>query len=152
MDANHVAMLRDAINRLVQLTDQDWEILIPHLTYSQLTIESLTNSHLIYLPLQGAGFSLRPLAFMGKVWQKAGRTPCAGTRGTHGRITYSYPGRSLPRTGRSCVFGSQQLRPRNGLRPEVYKRFQIYSFGYHGMRVPLGREKCIRRWLTDVFI
>jgi CRP-like cAMP-binding protein len=36
MDANHVAMLRNAINRLVQLTDQDWELLVPHLTYRHL--------------------------------------------------------------------------------------------------------------------
>jgi CRP-like cAMP-binding protein len=36
MDANHVAMLRNAISRLVQLTDQDWEILLPHLTYRHL--------------------------------------------------------------------------------------------------------------------
>jgi len=36
MDANHVAMLRNAITRLVQLTDQDWELLIPHLTYRHL--------------------------------------------------------------------------------------------------------------------
>jgi len=36
MDANHVAMLRNAINRLVQLTDQDWELLIPDLKYRHL--------------------------------------------------------------------------------------------------------------------
>lgn len=36
MDANHVAMLRTAINNLVQLTDQDWELLVPHLTYRHL--------------------------------------------------------------------------------------------------------------------
>jgi CRP-like cAMP-binding protein len=36
MDANHVAMLRNVINRLVQLTDQDWELLVPHLTYRHL--------------------------------------------------------------------------------------------------------------------
>lgn len=29
-------MLRSAINRLVQLTDQDWELLVPHLTYRRL--------------------------------------------------------------------------------------------------------------------
>jgi CRP-like cAMP-binding protein len=36
MDANHVALLKSAINRLVQLADQDWELLIPHLTYRYL--------------------------------------------------------------------------------------------------------------------
>jgi CRP-like cAMP-binding protein len=36
MDANYVAMLRNAINRLVQLRDQDWELLVPHLTYCHL--------------------------------------------------------------------------------------------------------------------
>jgi len=36
MDANHKALLRNAISRLVQLTDQDWELLVSHLTYRQL--------------------------------------------------------------------------------------------------------------------
>ncbi|RZJ85737.1 MAG: Crp/Fnr family transcriptional regulator, partial [Chryseobacterium sp.] len=36
MDTNHVNMLRTAINSFVQLTDQDWELLIPHLVYQHL--------------------------------------------------------------------------------------------------------------------
>jgi len=36
MDANHVDALKRAINRLVQLRDQDWELLVPHLTYRHL--------------------------------------------------------------------------------------------------------------------
>jgi CRP-like cAMP-binding protein len=36
MDTNHVTLLKDNINRLVQLTDQDWELLVPHLNYRHL--------------------------------------------------------------------------------------------------------------------
>lgn len=36
MDINHVVLLKNAINRLVQLTDQDWELLVPYLTYRHL--------------------------------------------------------------------------------------------------------------------
>lgn len=36
MDINHVAQLKNAINRLVKLTDQDWELLVPYLTYRHL--------------------------------------------------------------------------------------------------------------------
>jgi len=36
MDKNHVALLKNNINQLVQLTDQDWELLIPHLGYRHL--------------------------------------------------------------------------------------------------------------------
>jgi hypothetical protein len=36
MKANDMAMLRNAITRLVPLTDQDWELLVPHLTYRHL--------------------------------------------------------------------------------------------------------------------
>lgn len=36
MDTNHVNMLRTAINSFVQLRDEDWELLIPHLAYQHL--------------------------------------------------------------------------------------------------------------------
>ena len=37
MNANHVALLRDAINRHIQLTDQDFELLTPYLSYRLLS-------------------------------------------------------------------------------------------------------------------
>ncbi|WP_231465369.1 MULTISPECIES: Crp/Fnr family transcriptional regulator [unclassified Pedobacter] len=36
MDAKHVAMLRNAINLFVKLSDKDWELLVPHLSYRHL--------------------------------------------------------------------------------------------------------------------
>lgn len=36
MDINHMAMLRNAISHHAQLTDQDWQLLVPHLTYRYL--------------------------------------------------------------------------------------------------------------------
>jgi CRP-like cAMP-binding protein len=36
MDTNHVALLRNTIDQLVRLTDQDWELLFPHLAYRNL--------------------------------------------------------------------------------------------------------------------
>ncbi|MET1056596.1 MAG: Crp/Fnr family transcriptional regulator [Pedobacter sp.] len=36
MDVNHMARLRNAISQLAQLTNQDWELLVPHLTYRHL--------------------------------------------------------------------------------------------------------------------
>lgn len=36
MDANHLALLRNTINQLVQITDRDWELLVPHLAYRHL--------------------------------------------------------------------------------------------------------------------
>jgi CRP-like cAMP-binding protein len=36
MDTNHMALLRNTINQLVQITDQDWELLFPHLAYCHL--------------------------------------------------------------------------------------------------------------------
>jgi len=36
MNVTHTAMLRDSVNQFVQLSDQDWELLVPHLTYRRL--------------------------------------------------------------------------------------------------------------------
>ena len=36
MDTNHVARLRNAINHFMQFSDQEWEPLVPYLSYRQL--------------------------------------------------------------------------------------------------------------------
>jgi len=36
MDANHVQLLRNTIDQLVRTTDDDWELLVPHLSFCHL--------------------------------------------------------------------------------------------------------------------
>ena len=36
MDANHVRLLRNTIDQLVRTTDDDWELLVPHLSFCHL--------------------------------------------------------------------------------------------------------------------
>lgn len=58
MDTSQMILLRSAINRLVLLTDQDWELLVPHLTYRNLDkgeywIEEGKKEHQIGFVLEG---------------------------------------------------------------------------------------------------
>jgi len=58
MDANHVRLLRNTIDQLVRTTDDDWELLVPHLSFCHLNkgeywINEGTKEHQIGFVLSG---------------------------------------------------------------------------------------------------
>jgi len=58
MDANHVRLLRNTIDQLVRITDDDWELLVPHLSFCHLNkgeywINEGTKEHQIGFVLSG---------------------------------------------------------------------------------------------------
>ena len=58
MDANHVQLLRNTIDQLVRTTDDDWELLVPHLSFCHLNkgeywINEGTKEHQIGFVLSG---------------------------------------------------------------------------------------------------